>query len=509
MRGPTGPTTPEPIPEWEIWFPPDEVKQPRDGREPPETWEGEAQPPEGTHHPDVNVDIGYDDWAEALDDEIEAPANVVIEKSASAFADVDIEETTLASANVVKWSDDPDSPAQRAVLSWWSELSREDPDIVEAIGVLKRGRDTIGLHPPSLTSPNTARKYAMWTRRMEAEGVDPDELALRYAKKTAYVIRAAYIDDVLSRRLPDALKAGRDAVRGMDPDALLEAAASVKEALGRLEMYPPDRNGDRIRRKAIDPESVESFYQAARRRARELGGPDLELAVANPNMSRRTILSRLPDGWRDRFWETAREADMPDHHKAPFAILRLLGCRPQEIEDGIMLEVSGKKLSITVLYPAKSHHEKYGLGTRTHTMRIIGSQANWLADYTLGHGGRIKISVPRWQLLRDARRISMDTFPGIRPPIVPYDFRHQYSADIKAMASHIFKDSPALREEWVAERMGHSSGKSQRSYGTASQGGLGDVEVDNVTLRDPSRKVKLSGERPLAVFKARAATPSV
>lgn len=510
MRGPAGPAIP---PTWDPWSREDGVSpldRPEDEAAPPES----DMPHEGAvpHGGDVgiwSVNVDKPDDVGAIHRELDgSPANVGTERPTleSQVDNVGTERLTSPTGDV-----GIEDIQHAKTISWWMDLRQEDPDIRDAIGILLKGRETLALHPPSRTSPNTARKYAMWNRRMEEEGVGPDEMAPRYAKTTAYVIRAAFIDECLSRRLPDGLKAGRNAIQDMDPEALVEAAVTVRDALGRLERYPPDKQGERIRRKAADPTSVESFYAAARRRAVELHGPELELARANPNLSRRTILSRLPDGWRDSFWAAVRDSSLPDHAKAPFAIFRLLGCRPQEVEDGILVEAAGNKLSLTVLYPAKSHHEKYGLGTRTHTMRIIGTQARWLADYAMSHGGRIKIAVPRKRLLKTARAVSGRAFPGIHPPVVPYDFRHQFSADVKAHAAGLFPDSPSKRAEYVAERMGHSSCKSQRAYGTSKQaGGLGGVDIGTVTIKDPSRKVNLRhGGNRLSAFKTGGITPSV
>lgn len=482
MRGPTVTTTTqeEVNAELEAWFPAEVRELPHGYENAP----GEAEPPvedepsawETGWEPDINVVK----WCEPSEPE-GGPDD-----------------------NVVKWSEPEVTPT-----SWWMALRKDEPDIKDALDIMLKGRDCLEMNPPSLVSPATSRKYSMWSRRMEAEGASPDEMAPRYALKTAYVIRAAYIDEVLSKRLPEAMEAGRRAIMDMDPDGLVSAAQAVEEALGRLGRFPPDRTGKGGNSRHSTTASMVGFYEAARKRAVEIHGPGLELATANPRLSRRTILHRLPKGWRDRIWSAALASGFADHNKAPFAIMRLVGCRPQEIEDGIMLEVSGKKLSITVLYPAKSHHEKYGLGTRTHTMRIIGSQAKWLADYTTSHGGRIKVSVPRNRLLEISHELSKREFPAIRPPVVPYDFRHQYSADMKAMASRIFPDSPSEKVEFVARRMGHSATKSQWSYGTARQsGGAAETEADTVTFKDPSRKVRHYANK-LADIKARTHGPSV
>lgn len=97
--------------------------------------------------------------------------------------------------------------------------------------------------------------------------------------------------------------------------------------------------------------------------------------------------------------------------------------------------------------------------------------------------------------------------PGLKAPVVPYDWRHQYSADLKDKAAEQFPDDAEAQQRYVAERMGQSSSSSQRSYGTSQQA-RGGVDPDTVTFADPTRSVRVK-PRPAPPSRTRTAGPRI
>ena len=313
------------------------------------------------------------------------------------------------------------------------------------------------------------------------------------SKRSAYLYRAALVHDALNRRLPKAVDDGRKAAAGMDAEALLAAAEEAAEALAALERYPPDMEHATIRSPDL---AGTSFYESAR-----AGLPREALAPAKPGMSRRSVLGRFPEGWRRLIWKVAAgHRRIPLRHVAAIAVLTVAGLRPQEIHDGVFIDATDPlAVRLTVLKPAKSHSGRFGLGPRTHVIRAgrIADPAGWLHGYARRHGGSTVVTMRRRHLTRLVVALSRRAMPDVDPVACPYDYRHQFSADAKRAAREAFPGDSVAREAYVAERMGHSSAKSQRAYGTAAQSRGGAVKADEVELHDPARKVRA----------ARASTP--
>lgn len=397
---------------------------------------------------------------------------------------------------------------------WWLCCKESRPEVDLHIKALRRGHELAELHPSAPLSPRTLKLYERKAAFMRDSGLLPDDLATRYSKSYAYVFRAALVYDLLSRQLPAALTEGRRAIRDMDPDRLEDAAEQIRWIDAVLSRFPPDPDGERLKAARRGDDRARSFYAVAREGA-VLDGLDLdELSAAVPGFSRRHMLPRLPDDWRRRMWDAVKGSALADRNKAAFAVLGAVGVRPQEIEDGILVTAKGQHaVSLTVLHPAKSHGGRYGLGQRTHTplpetLRTVGSDGvRWLADAAVRNGGTLVVKVDRDRLLKLCHRMSRRAMPGLKAPVVTYDWRHQYSADLKDKAAEQFPDDAEAQQRYVAERMGQSSSSSQRSYGTSQQA-RGGVGPDIVTFADPTRSVRVK-PRPAPPSRTRTAGPRI
>jgi len=381
----------------------------------------------------------------------------------------------------------------RASRDFWAAAAKSDEAVRAGMSTLGKALAALRSAPRRNYAARTLTEYERAMKRMH--GRSPDDMAPGVSKRSAYLYRAALIHDALNRRLPKAVDDGRRAAAGMDAGALLAAAADATEALAVLERYPPDREHATIRSPDL---AGTSFYDSAR-----AGLPRETLAPAKPGMSKRSVLSRFPDGWRRLVWRAAvGHRRILLRHVAAIAALTVAGLRPQEIHDGIFVDATRDgEIRLTVLKPAKGHGGRYGLGPRTHVVEpsAHGGPASWLHAYARRQGGSVTVTMRRRHLARLVGALSRRAMPDVEPPACPYDYRHQASADAKRLAREAFPDDAAARQVFVAERMGHSSARSQRAYGTAAQsrGGLRDGVADKVEIMDPTRRVKV----------ARAATP--
>lgn len=376
----------------------------------------------------------------------------------------------------------------------------------EAVGLraemqsIKAAHDVLQTTPAKILSEGTLAEYRRALKRLD--GRLPAEMAPTSSKRTAYVYRAAVVHDLLTRRLPDAVTAGKRAVADMDVDALRDAATEAQTVLALLDEYPacPDGGGERA-------EPNESFYEVARK--------PMPKAVLRPRKgpSRKLRLNRFPKGdWRVLMWEAAMESRLSPSSIAALAVLTLVGFRPKELEGGILVRAGEKSVTMTLERPAKSHSGRYGLGPRTHRRFFVGSDklavvARWLNGFAEAAGGETVVRIGHRHLRRIIRDLSRRVFPDI-PHATPYDYRHQYSAEVKRailekLGSEGFEEQKAV---FVAEHMGHGSTVSQRSYGTAGQSGKGAIRkdkkkeanpfgVDEVKLHDPRRRVRVKRSR--------------
>jgi hypothetical protein len=378
----------------------------------------------------------------------------------------------------------------REAKGFWSEAARFDASVRADMATLGKALAALRATQMRSYATRTLKEYERALRRMG--GRSPEDMAPGVSKRSAYVYRAALLHDVLARRLPEAVTAGRRAASESDVGKLAEAAVAARGCLAVLDRYPPDREHRTIHA----PERAgDSFYETAR-----AGLPEESLAPAKPGMGRRSVLGRFPPDWRSLIWKAVvRHRRIPLRHVAAVAVLTLVGLRPQEIENGVFVDATRDgEVALTVLKPAKSHGGRYGLGARTH-VRLTGGRddpAAWLHRFVRSHGGSATVTMRRRHLARLVGALSRRAMPEVDPPACPYDYRHQYSADAKRRAREAFPDDPEARQAFVAERMGHGSAKSQRAYGTSLQS-KGGVRADEVEILDPAKKV-----RP-----ARASTP--
>jgi hypothetical protein len=185
---------------------------------------------------------------------------------------------------------------------------------------------------------------------------------------------------------------------------------------------------------------------------------------SSPRRSKRKTLPK-GDEWQKRAWEAATAA------MRPALACGWVGARPNEIELGVSLQRhqtrQGEVVQVRIRGAKVTDHSG-------QPERVL-----WISA-TSPEGQALLSAIPegatRTEVRRGAKRISLDWSQRIRPLMggkpSAYSLRHQFAANLKAQGFDLIE---------IAKALGHLSVKSQKRYGSASQGqggGVGLVAVD-------------------------------
>lgn len=197
--------------------------------------------------------------------------------------------------------------------------------------------------------------------------------------------------------------------------------------------------------------------------------------------SKRIALGGLPPNWREQLCQrgsTGRYADA-------LLLAALTGCRPAELERGIkvsrVVDAETAQCAIQIVIDGAKVKKSQGQPMRCiryaedddHPLVLMFKDALSQSQQSpmvvqIDHAGNFSVEV---------RRLAASLWPAHPQPITAYCLRHQWAADAKRVG-----DAGA-----VSRGLGHLSDKTQRLYGTASQGRRGHL----------LRPVSVEAERPV------------
>lgn len=197
--------------------------------------------------------------------------------------------------------------------------------------------------------------------------------------------------------------------------------------------------------------------------------------------SKRVALGGLPPDWREQLCQrgsTGRYADA-------LLLAALTGCRPSELERGIevsrVVNAETEQSLIQIVIDGVKVKKSQGQPIRRlryaedddHPLVLMLKEALSQSQQTpmvvqIDHAGNFSVEV---------RRLAASLWPAHQHPITAYCLRHQWAADAKRVG-----DAGA-----VSRGLGHLSAKTQKLYGTASQGRRGYL----------LRPVSIEVERPV------------
>ena len=172
-----------------------------------------------------------------------------------------------------------------------------------------------------------------------------------------------------------------------------------------------------------------------------------------PRKSKRKTLPKGAD-WQERAWEAATPA------MRPALACGWVGARPNEIALGVALERTfterGEAIRVTIRGAKVT--DRSGQPERTLWISVHSPEGRaLLSAFPKGEF--------RTEVRRGAKRINEDWCNRIRPRMggrpSAYSLRHQFAANLKAAG---------LSPVEIAKALGHLSVKSQKRYGSSSQG---------------------------------------
>jgi hypothetical protein len=196
-----------------------------------------------------------------------------------------------------------------------------------------------------------------------------------------------------------------------------------------------------------------------------------------PRKSKRKTLPK-GDDWQKRAWEAATAA------MRPALACGWVGARPNEIELGVALDrfraQDGDVVRVVIRGAKITNHS--GQPERVLWIRAASPEGQaLLSAIPPGEAGT--------EVRRGAKRISLDWSQRIRPRLggkpSAYSLRHQFAANLKAQGFDPIQ---------IAKALGHLSVKSQKRYGSASQGQGGGV---GLVAADATREVHTGPEADL------------
>jgi len=301
---------------------------------------------------------------------------------------------------------------------------------------IKAVREHVRGWTPEQVRESTRDRYSHLTERMQRTGQRPEQIA--HTKNSYYTYRAAAVHAARTE-LRTALRDRDAATRTHDSEQKLDAETRIKASSETLAQYAPG-TGDRTQ----DMQRT-SLYTGAAHSERSNG--------------KRDALNSRPNDWRDRVF-----AEVQPRDRDAVAVTALTGARPAEVERGVTVRNTGEILHIKI-QGAKCNGNDRGQQWReisiSYTEASKSTEGRHLLEQVKpGRESIIKIG-DTGNFSDRVRSASDRAMPDQQKPVSPYDYRHAFSARLKA--------DERLSASDRAAAMGQQSERSQSEYGTASQ----------------------------------------
>lgn len=177
-------------------------------------------------------------------------------------------------------------------------------------------------------------------------------------------------------------------------------------------------------------------------------------------------------------WEQKLFEKMSEKHQNALAISLVSGCRPAEIEAGVVVKKDESGNLILTIRGAKLSEIR---GQETRQLSI--SPEHFAAKHLLAQlqsGNEIVISSNAKAFSEATRQAGKRAFPKLKVGVSPYSIRHAVASQLKA--SGVAADA-------VAMTLGHAATASQSAYGRAHHGTKGAAALAIVGV-SASRQVR-------------------
>ncbi len=198
--------------------------------------------------------------------------------------------------------------------------------------------------------------------------------------------------------------------------------------------------------------------------------------------SQKTSITNLPKNWQELLANQVQ-----GQFRIPAIVVLLTGCRPAEVEKGVLIERIDGALYATI--KSAKHTDKAGQEQRRfrladHPVTNILMNAMELSKLTR-HMMLVKVSHGN-SVTTHLREAAKKLWPRRKESITAYSARHAMAADCKKAVQN------GADEDLVSKVLGHVVDKTASYYGTASQSGINSVSPTEVVVpKKIKHKVKL------------------
>lgn len=324
---------------------------------------------------------------------------------------------------------------------------------------IRNARDLKKILKPSTASEATLKMYDREVHRLisKYQTKSPDQLFAAICDTTSkrtYFKRLAAAKHFVQARLADALSEQDKRQRTGDTAAWLSSVAVVDFILGLHRTIEQHRGSCPL----VDPK---------------------------PRKSKRRSLRALPPDFREQM-HTAMRTSM---YRLPFLVAAVTGCRPEEMETGVTVELDDTQITITI-----AGAKVKGI-TQGQAWRKIGYDVDTkhplvrelLDELSTRQVRELSIDVQSKVNFTSAiRRIGRMLWPKNKNEVTGYTLRHAAANDFKA----------CLSPDEVSQALGHCVDKTASMYGqrqmSRSSGGLQPSKIQAASAVKATRSLSYS-----------------
>ena len=330
------------------------------------------------------------------------------------------------------------------------------PKLAEEYILVKKLRGQIADVNVSV-SEKTAAEYRQLFQKLQEKGVHFSQAT---SKNTFYKQRAASLF-VLAESAKSLMNQRDRAQKGTPEHA--EIVQKLSEISAFFDDFPANP----------DPENSENQSK--------ITWKDVKTGEKMTSFSKKTGLGKLVkiENWEKKLFEKCSSK-----HQNALAVSLLSGCRPAEIESGVVIKRDDSGNLILTIRGAKLSEIR---GQETRELSI--SPDHFAAKHLLAQieNGQEMVISSNAKCMSDAvRQAGKRAFPRLRVGVSPYSIRHAVASQLKA--SGIDADA-------VAMTLGHAATASQSAYGRAHYSGAGGSPLAIVGV-SASRAVRDTAKPP-------------
>lgn len=173
------------------------------------------------------------------------------------------------------------------------------------------------------------------------------------------------------------------------------------------------------------------------------------------NRSKKNTLGLLAPNWREKIFESIQSHKL----KTAVAVLSATGCRPNELERGVLVLLEGGELVIVILGSKVNKLQNRGQVKRILLVHKLSLWGAFLKTQVLSYPeSRMHVTYDSGGISQRLREKSRELWPRRKTLVSAYTYRHFIGKSMKESGEPPDK---------IAQALGHASDYSQAVYGRA------------------------------------------